>query len=260
MQIYHRCFVVDDQNNVYDTAVVELDDGPYDKPLVIGGFVGATLVGILSARYIIEHLNLHQVAHVRSHHIPPVAVFVGGKLRHPFRIYKDDKGKVIIMISEVPIEDKSLYEVSSALMNWLEKKDPAEIVILDGAPVQGMPSDRKTYCVTEEERLESLKSKGIEVAESALITGIGGSILNECLIRKVHGTSLLTYMSATFPDPGAVLSLVQTLNLLFDLKIETKVLEEEVTKLHQDMSAVMDQYKQIQEQKKSGKVPETMYG
>lgn len=247
-------------DNYYDTTIMELEDGPYNKPLVIGGFIGSTLVGILAARYIIEHLHMHQVAHVRSHHIPPVAVFVGGKLRHPFRIYKDDEGKVIIMISEVPIEDRSLYEVSSALMKWIESKDPREIVILDGAPVTGMPRDRKTYCVAEEDRLEELRSKGIEIAESALITGIGGSLLNECLIRKVPGTSLLTYVSATFPDPGAVLSLVQTLNKVYNMEIETKVLEREVTKLHQDMSAVMDKYKEMQQQKREGKVPETMYG
>lgn len=236
-----------------------MEEATYDHPIVIGGFIGPTLVGLLSASYMIEQLQLHQIAHVRSRHIPPVAVFVGKKLRHPFRIYKDKLGKVVVMICEVPIEDYGLYEVTTSLLDWVEKLNPKEITILDGAPVPGMPSERKTYCVTEEQRLEKFKEKGIEIAESALITGVGGSILNECLVRKVIGTSLLAPASINFPDPGAVLSIIQAVNSLYDLKIDTNVLEESVTQLHKDINAIVENYKKLQDRKRMPETPESMY-
>lgn len=245
---------------MFSTSVVELEKAEYDHPIVIGGFIGPTLVGLLSASYIIEQMQLHQIAHVKSRYIPPVAVFVGEKLRHPFRIYKDKTGKVIVMICEVPIDDYGLYEISSALLDWFEKLDPTEITILDGAPTSGIPSERKTYCVTEEERLDKFKERGMEIAESALITGVGGSILNECLVRKVVGTSLLSPASVNFPDPGAVLSIIQSVNSLYDLKIDTNVLEASVTQLHKDVNAIVENYKKLREKKKISDGPESMYG
>ncbi len=64
-------------DHLFETRVVEFGKTRYSNPLVIGGFVGAGLAGLVAASYIVEQLGLHQVAHVRSQHIPPVAVFIG---------------------------------------------------------------------------------------------------------------------------------------------------------------------------------------
>src|ERR1700674_825761 len=106
-------------NHLFDT-VVEFEKTQFHEPVVFGGFVGPGFVGLVSAGYMIEKLNLHEIAHVQSQHIPPVAVFVGAKLRHPFRIYTDDPGKVVVMICEMPIDIEGLYEISSALLDWTD--------------------------------------------------------------------------------------------------------------------------------------------
>lgn len=245
--------------DLFDTTVVELESIEFNNPVVLGGFVGPTLTGFIAASYIIERMGLHQVGHVRSHHIPPIAVFIGKKLRTPFRIYTNEKGNLIVMICEVPIDDEGLYEISSAIMSWLEEKTPKEIVVLEGAPVQEMVKDHKVYCIANEQKIEHYTKNGMEAAHSALITGMGGAILNECLARKVTGTSFITPASVSFPDPGAVLGLIQTVNSVFKFQIDTGILEENVKQFHDQLNELMEQYKKVM--RKQNKAPaETMYG
>ncbi|MDH2901843.1 MAG: proteasome assembly chaperone family protein [archaeon] len=246
--------------HLFPTRVIEFVKEGYSHPLAFGGFVGPSLVGIISASYLIEQLGLHQVAHVNSQHIPPVAVFVGGKLRHPFRVYADKSGTLIVIICEVPIGTTGLYEISGTLLDWLEKLQPREIIILDGVPIQGIPEERETYCVASDSRSKQLTSQGIKVAQSALITGMGGSILNECLSRRIEGISLLTQASVDLPDPGAVLTLINALNSIYKLNVDTKVLEQNVTQLNKELSQIGEQYQKItQAQQKQGEESAQMY-
>lgn len=247
------------RSEIFDTNVIELESVEFNNPLVLGGFVGPTLTGFIAASYIIERMELHQIGHVRSHHIPPMAVFIGKKLRTPFRIYTNKKGTLVVVICEVPIDDDGLYEISSALTGWLEDKNPSEIVILEGAPVQEIVQDHKVYSIANEKKLEQFTQNGIEAAHSALITGMGGAILNECLAKKISGTSLITPASTNFPDPGAVLALIQTVNTVFKFRIDTGILEENVKQFHDQLNELMEQYRKATKGKERGPA-ESMYG
>ncbi|MGI0079696.1 MAG: proteasome assembly chaperone family protein [Nitrososphaerales archaeon] len=250
--------------HLFATRVVELEKYEYYNPVGIGGFVGPGLVGLISASYLVEQLGLHQIGHVTSQHIPPVAVFVGGKLRHPFRIYRSKEGKLVLIICEVPIDSEGLYEVSSVLLSWLvDRAHLRELVILDGFPVQDIPSERVTRYVAGQKRSGELDAHGLEKARSALIGGVGGSLLNECLSRGVEGLSLITQASVSLPDPGAVLTMIQTLNSVYQLRVGTEVLEQNVAQLNKELSAVAEQYGKLAaeaQQHKGAEEKTTMYG
>jgi uncharacterized protein len=239
-------------NHLFDT-VVEFEKTQFHEPVVFGGFVGPGFVGLVSAGYMIEKLNLHEIAHVRSQHIPPVAVFVGAKLRHPFRIYSNDAGNIVVMICEMPVDIEGLYEISSVLLDWIEQIHAREIVILDGVGVSGVPEKREAFSVANESRMRELEQKGIRPIQSAMISGIGGSILNQCLTRKISGVSLLSTASIDFPDPGAALSLIKSINQVFGLNIATTELEQNVERLNQRLNELAGQYKKLNDEASTDK-------
>lgn len=232
--------------HLFDTKVVELEKIQFHEPIVFGGFVGPGLVGLVSGGYMIEKLNLHEIAHVRSQHIPPVAVFVGSKLRHPFRIYSDAGGKVVLALCEMPIDIEGLYEISFVLLDWFEAIRASEIVILDGIGVNGLPEEREAYCVAGEKKCKELEAKGITPMKSAVIAGVGGSLLNQCLTRKITGSSLLTQTSVEIPDPAASLTLINALNSAYNLGIETSELKESVERLNKELKVLAEQYQKLQ--------------
>ena len=235
-------------DHLFETKVVEFEKLQYDKPVIFGGFVGPGLVGLVTTGYMIEKLNLREIAHVRSQHIPPVVVFVGAKLRHPFRIYSDQAGKTVAMICEMPIDIEGLYEISSVLLNWAEQIRAGEIVILDGVPVSGIPEEREAFSVADESRIGDLEKKGISAIQSAMLSGIGGAVLNQCLTRKVSGVSLLTPVSIDIPDPGASLVLVKAINQIYNLNIGTEELEQNVQRLNARLSELAQQYSKLTDQ------------
>ncbi|HYB03749.1 MAG TPA: PAC2 family protein [Nitrososphaerales archaeon] len=240
----------------------ELQKVSLNNPIVICGFVGPGLAGLTAAGYIIEHLELHEVAHVRSRYIPPSVIFIGGRIRNPFRIYRDDSGKLAVVICEVPVASSGLYDISSILLGWLKEFNPTEIVALDGIPINNLQENRPTFYVAEENRKSVLEGLGFLPAEATLIGGTAGSILSECLARKIQCLALLVPVSVALLDPGAPLALVRALNSLYMLNITTKELEEDVEMIHEELNEIAKTYQSLQDQASAGKtenIPQTMY-
>jgi uncharacterized protein len=248
---------------VSTTEVIEKEpmNTSLNKPTVVCGFVGPGLAGLTAAGYIIDHLQLHEVAHVRSRFIPPSVIFIGGRIRNPFRIYKDESGRLVVVICEVPVAPFGLYDISSAVLQWLQRFDTTEVTALDGIPIESLPDNRPTFYVGEQNRQDQLKALGFLPAEATLIGGTAGSILSECLALKIPCLSLLTPVSVTLLDPGAPLTLVRALNSLYKLNIGTKELEEDVEAVHEELNEIAKQYHSLQQQASAGKSegPQTMY-
>ncbi len=243
-----------------DPQIIEINHFVPKNPLVILGFVESTTLGLLTASYLIEQTGLHQIAQIKSFHIPPVTVFVGGKMRSPFRIYGDKEGSVVVITCEVPIDDEGLYEISSVLVKWLEGIVPREIVVVDGIPSKGLVDKRTVYAAAEAANLKALSGTGVESAGSAIISGMGGALINECIGKKIAALSLMTETSVDIPDPGAVLSIVEVLNKAFNLKIATDILEDSVKKLHEQANQIINKYNQIQKDKAQKQSELSIYG
>jgi len=121
------------------------------RPLLIAGFPGPGLVGSISANYIIQELNLHQIAYVESEYIMPGVIFIGGTLRHPFRLYADDGGNLCVLICEIPISGLGIYSVFNVVIQWAKKFGVSEIIALDGIPMEGIPpTDRKSLVLSHD--------------------------------------------------------------------------------------------------------------
>ncbi|MCL4346100.1 MAG: PAC2 family protein [Candidatus Thermoplasmatota archaeon] len=218
----------------------------FKNPLVVGGFIGQTPLGVTTSSYLVESCQMHEIAMVKSHHIPPVTVFVGGKMRNPFRIYSNNDGSLMVIQAEVPVDDEGLYEISEALFDWIKQFKPKEFVVIDGVPVQDVPDKRQAFLVAGPDRIKELSKKNIPPAEAALIAGFGGAILNESLMSGMNAIALLTHVSTEIPDPDAVLAIIDAMNSIYGMGIQTEVLEKSVQKIHEQIKQISEEYKASQ--------------
>jgi uncharacterized protein len=242
-----------------DTSVRPSKSVDLHSPVLITGFVGAGIIGSIAASRIIEHLGMKEIAAVRSRYIPPATVFDEGRLRHPFRIHATDDGKVCVALCEVPLRSDGLYDIASGLLDWAEQNGVREVVVMDGVPVPGAPSEYKTFCAAEGEKCSALKNKGLRIIEQGLITGIAGSILNECLVRKVTGIAVLTTANANIPDPEGAANLIESLNRIYDLKVDVQKLKEEAEKIKERLKDIVDKYRQMKSLEQKREIPEHLY-
>lgn len=242
------------------TEVTEIIERKYNNPLIILGFIEETSLGLLVSSYIIETLKMHQVAQIRSEYIPPVTVFVGKKMRSPFRIYSNDKGDIILVTCDVPINPSGLHEVSSVLVNWLESKGAREVVVIDGIPVKGIPEDRTVFVAAEEDNINKFLERGLKSADSVIIGGVGGAVINVSMGKKLNPVSLIAPTSISIEDPAAVLSIVKILNDIYNTNIDVSILEDSVSRLNEEIKKVMDQYNKMQAPKTPKGTEPPIYG
>ena len=230
-----------------EAHVVQTKELKLDTPLMVCCFPSAGVVGPIAAHTIIDQFKMEEIAHLRSKFIPSAAVFLDGRLRHPFRIYGSKKLNLIVITAELPVAEEGLYAVSSALLDWGASMGVKETVVLDGIPVQGLPSERKVLFAAEEEKVGELtKNENLEILDKGIITGIAGSILAETLCRSMIGFALLTPAIAVVPDPGGAHQLLEALNQLYDLKINLKELEEGSELIRRKMEEMAQQVDGIQ--------------
>ncbi|MFB5608922.1 MAG: proteasome assembly chaperone family protein [Nitrosarchaeum sp.] len=220
---------------VFEVKKVELN-----SPIIFAGFVGAGLVGSLAINHIIEELKMEEIGLMRSKYLPPSTVFMKGRLRHPFRFYANKKGTICTIICEITLRMEGLYSLVSAILDWAEKKGSKEIVILDGIPSD--EHDDKAYCAANEDLIRTMADKDISMIPQGFITGIPGGILNECIIRKIQGITLLAKANKSSPDPAAASTLIEALNRFYDMKIDTSSLEKEKERIHSEFSELSQKY------------------
>ena len=245
-----------------EAHVVQTKEMKLDNPLMVCCFPSAGVVGPIAAHTIIDQIKMEEIAHLRSKYMPSAAVFLDGRLRHPFRIYGSQKLNLILLTAELPVADEGLYAVSSALLDWGASMGVKETVILDGIPVQGIPSERKVLFAAEEEKIPELaKSDQMEILDKGIITGIAGSILSETLCRSMVGFALLTPAITVVPDPGGAQQLLEALNQLYDLNIDLTELKEGSEIIRKKMEEMAQQVDGMQRKQAAvgGRQYERMY-
>ncbi|MGI0081768.1 MAG: proteasome assembly chaperone family protein [Nitrosopumilaceae archaeon] len=228
-------------NGFPEAEVHELAEIKLDNPIIFAGFVGAGLAGSIAVGYIIEKLKMKEIGYMRSKYLPPATVFIQGRLRHPFRFYANKSGTICGIICEIILRMEGLYTISSSILDWAEKNGSKEIVVLDGVPSKES-HDQKAFCAAEEDLCRVMADKGINMIPQGFVTGIPGGILNECLIRKIRGVTLLVRANPQRPDPLAAATLVDAVNRAYETGIDTTELRKEAEQIGQDFKELSDKY------------------
>ena len=222
-----------------DNEVYEINKTVLKSPVVFAGFVGAGLVGPLAVGCMIDKLKMKEIAYFRSKHLPPSTVFMQGRLRHPFRLYSNNDGTICAIICEITLPF-GLYDIVNTILDWAEKNGSHEIVILDG--VASSSHDDKALCAAEGDLCRVMEDSDIKMIHQGFITGVAGGLLNECLVRKIQGVTLLVKANDKGADPLAAATLVEAVNRAYDMSIDTYDLRKKKNQIGADFKELSDKY------------------
>jgi len=262
------------------------------SPILIAGFPEAGLVGSISTSYIIDKLHMNQIACVESEFIVPGVIYAQGKLRHPFRLYSNEKGDVCVLVCEAPIMIQGMYSVLDTVMKWAIHNKVKEVMVLDGIAVEGLPDSKRTPIIlasdgreadaanlihdrsidlTNKEEVERVANNGSVYPTTAFVGGMAGGILSSCLSNSIASKAILIYAARGMPDPEGAAILIESLSKITEnegLKIDTHELREQGASLRSKMEKIIQSYagQQLQEgQQEQGQTPKSiregiMYG
>lgn len=210
-----------------------------ENPIVIEGFPGIGLVGNITCQHVIEELEMKYIGSIDSRYFPPLAVLFNGIIYMPVRIYEAAKKDIVVVISDIPIHPTASYDISKALVDWMQKIKAKTIVSIAG--IATTTGERRVFGgATNNEMLEKIKDK-TEIFQVGTISGISGSIMTECFLRNMPAVSLLGETPGPNPDPRAAVEVIKVLNKIFDLSINTEKLLSQAEQIELELSKLAEQ-------------------
>ena len=215
------------------------------------GFAGMGLIGPIITNTIVEQIpDIKEIGFITSDLLPPISVFYDGVLKHPFRLYYSPQHNLIVGISEVPFQMTSAYnDLARTICNWALSQDvkAKEIVVFQGILKQGMIDDFPVYFATEEGLNEKFEKLNLEKFERGIITGPEATIINEALINRLNAVALFTHVYQ-IPTPEGAAAIIEVLNEIYNLNIETSKLIEQGKEIKAKMLELAQKTQQYQAQ------------
>lgn len=229
-----------------ETEII-VDKIDVEEPILITSFPGIGLVGTIATAHYILELNLERIGVVDSKMLPPVATLFEGVVLPPIRIYQNPKLKFVLIHSDVPILPQVAYDMSKRIVQWATEINVQKIYSFAG--VATFEDKKRVFgAATHEELLDEIKDH-IEIFKTGTISGIAGSIMNECVASKMPGIVLLGETVGFNPDPRAAASLIDAFNRIMGWKISTEKLIREAEIIEAQMQRLAEQAR-IQEERR----------
>ena len=216
---------------------------------IILGFAGVGLIGPIISNALINQIeDIKEIGFITSEFLPPISVFYEGVLKHPFRLYYSAKYNIIVGICEVPFEISSAYsDLAKTISHWALSDDvkAKEVIIFQGLPQRGMIDDFPVYYAAEETLVDYLEGFGISKVEKGIIVGPEATILNEALTNRLKGFALFTPVYQ-IPTPEGSASIIDVLNNMYGMEIDTSKLLEEGKEIKEKMLELAEKAQQYQ--------------
>lgn len=210
--------------------------------VLLEGFPGIGLVGTIAAGYIIEKRKMEPVGVLASDKFPPITTIHKGKPYFPARIYKDPQEKVCVLLAEFVVPGSIVYELSDSILRFARENKLKQIVSLAGMTAPTAAETKQIYGIASTEKIAKfIESKKVKLIQEGVTTGVSGVLMARCAAENFPAMSLLVQTKRGYPDPRASATLIEKLNSLINLKIDTKALIAEAGKIEEKMRRLLDQ-------------------
>ena len=225
---------------IYEIKKVDLRDG-----IVIDGFPSVGLVSSIVANYLIERLNLEQIAIVDSPYFPALALIRNGVPHSPVRIYGGElegKVKIAVFVSEFQIPTSLLKPLASLMLDWTDEQKIDIVVTPEGLIQEEKKEKVNVYGVASTEYAKKKIPPNVLEFGEGVITGVTGVLLTEGRKRGTDVIALLAEAHPDYPDARAAGRIVEILNeMMSGIKVDPKPLYEEAEKIEKNIATLREQ-------------------
>jgi len=208
-----------------DVEIVEILSLKKGRYTVVAGFGGPGFVGCTAVMYIARGMELKQHAYMRSQLIPPMMILIDGRPNYAFRIYVEEKEKLILVTSETLLITENAWSIGKELMDWLLDKGAKTFISIEGMPFGVVPRERPVLGFSTDKR--DLTQFDVKPTEEGAVSGLNASLLEECLNRGLSYTTLFVptdLVSAI--DYGGAAAVIEVLNRMFQLEVDVAPLRQ----------------------------------
>lgn len=211
------------------------------NPLVIGGFPGVGLVGSIAAYHIIKNLDLEFLGYFDSSDIPPIMTVEDGIIYPPIRVYGNEN--LVVIYSDIIISPDLVYPLTEKIIEYIVGLDPKMVVTLEGLASM---KPKGIYTVSYSgEVLELMKKEEIPILELGMMGGIAGTLIIKSEDKNIPSTCLMAETVGLRPDPRGASNIIEALNKLYNLNVNTEELIKEAEKIEEKLKQLAKEHMKL---------------
>ena len=232
-------------------AAFRVDSDPDPGAVVLAGFSQYGLAGLTAVDYLVDHLDLEVTGHIRADGLPSITPFEAGRPRHPTRLYSRPDFDVTVLVGELFVPVSTAASFSEAVVGWTEEAGAREVAVLSGVPVAHGPDEHRPFYVATDDYRER-HFGGDEPPVGPMGTGfLDGT--NAALVSRGMDTGMgvcvyLTPVHAQVPDVEAAIRLLDAVEAVYDLGIDTGPLEAFAAEVQQYYQNLADRLAEANEE------------
>jgi uncharacterized protein len=221
------------------------------------GFPDVGLVSSIALGHAVLEAKMAEFGHLESDDFPPVIVVHDGVPKPPMRLYR--RNSVVSVVSEMPVDFNFITPITRSLVDWVKSKHVELLVTTSGIAVPNrLEIDvPEVYGVASSPAVRKIMdSAGVKALDEGFVAGIHAALMKESLEKRVPCLILLAQSHLKFPDPGAAASLIDALNRLVGLDVDTKELLVHEDEVRLRLRALMQRTQEHMQQVKKGQEQE----
>ena len=225
---------------------LELTKRPIN-PIIIEGFPGFGLIGTITTEFLIEQLKAELIGVIKSDDIPAMIAIHEGKIVNPIGIFYDKKTNILIVHIITSVQGIE-WELADTITDLAKQLKAKEIISLEGVAAPGSESkeSRCFYYTTSNKSKGVFDKNKIAPLKEGIILGVTGALLLDasslplsCIFAETH---------SAMPDSVAAAKVIEILDKLLGMKLDTKPLMEQAEKFEKKIRGIMEQSKAVSDQ------------
>ena len=224
--------------------------------VVVAGFSQFGLAGLTAVDFLADHLELTETGHVDAQGLPTLTPFEQGRPRHHTRLLSRSDVDLTVLVGELFVPVEAARPFSDAILDWVDESEVDEVVVLSGVPVPHGPDDHRTfYVATDDYRAHRLDGDPVPPMGNGFLDGVNGALVERGIATELEVGVFVTPVHAQMPDVEAAIRLVDVVDQLYDVDVDTGPLEafgEEISDYYTELQEHMER----QAESREGRMPE----
>jgi len=146
--------------------------------------------------------------------------------RHHTRFFSKPGLDVTVLVGELFIPSLAAEPFARSLLSWLEGQDVDEVAVLSGVPIAHGPDEHRTfYIATDDYREKRLGDVDVPAMGNGFLDGVNGELLGRGIDSQLRACVYTTPVHAQVPDVEAAIRLVEAVDGVYDLGVDTEPLK-----------------------------------
>lgn len=200
-------------------------DGPPESAL-LAGFSEFGLAGLTAVNYLVDQLSVEQTGHVKAHGVPTLTPFEGGVPRHHSRLFDATEHDLTLLVGELFVPAQAADTLAGTLFDWVGDTDVEEVTLLSGVPFTHGPDDhRPFYIATPAYHEHRLAESDLTPMGRGYLDGVNGSVVSQGIETDTPTGLFTTPAHPRTPDVEAALRLLDAVERVYELDLDTEPLE-----------------------------------